>query len=443
MAALDDMTAPYVAQFARTRPSLPGDAGWLGALREAAIARFSEAGLPTPADESWRYTNLGRTMGALFDPSETAGPIDAARLAPWLIAGAPHHRLVFIDGIFSAALSDIGALPGGATVTTLGEALAGDPDAVEPVLGSVADPASGGLIALNAALMRDGLVVRLADGTVVDEPIHLLHYATAGAERAAMHLRNLIVAGTGSGASVIETYAGDGAGASWTNVVTEIVAGPGAVIGHVRLQDEGAGALHTGVTQLSLDRDSAYTGFALSIGARLARNEVRAALNGAGASCALSGGSLVRGRQHSDNTTAIVHHAPHGESSQMFRNVLDDHGRTVFQGRIQVQQDAQKTDASQSSRNLLLSPMAHADTKPELRILADDVKCSHGATVGDLDREAMFYLRSRGIGADEARALLIRAFLAEIIDAAPVARDHLAGVVDSWLAPLSDESQAA
>lgn len=436
-----DATASYLDQFRELRPSLPGGgAPWLAALRDDAIGRFAAAGFPTPALEAWKYTNLTRLARTSFAAAPELSGIEGELLAPFLLADGAAHRLVFLNGRYAPELSAVGRLPDGCTLTTLASAAAGDAEAIEGRLG----PGEGdgdGLVALNTALMRDGLVLRLAPGAVVDKPIHAIHYTAAAidgadAAPAAVHARSLVVAGAGARATVVECHAGDGGNAYWTNSVTEIELADGAAIDHVKLQAEGDAAFHTGLVRVSLGRDTAYSGLVLSTGARLARNETRVAIVGEGAECSLFGGALVRGRQHADNTTEIDHRAGHAVSRQLFKNVVDDRARSVFQGRVLVRPDAQLTDASQSNRNLLLSREAVADSKPELRIFANDVKCSHGATVGDLDRDALFYLRSRGIDAAGARALLIAAFAAELVAAvaADDVRAYLQGAVDGWLA---------
>jgi Fe-S cluster assembly protein SufD len=291
------------------------------------------------------------------------------------------------------------------------------------------------LVALNTAFMRDGLVLRVADGTVLDRPVQVVHIVDSGDTALALHPRTLIVAGDNSQATVIETFAGaDGAG-YWTNAVTEVRVGQNASVRHLKRQSESVAAYHTALTQVRLGRDARYSSVALTVGGVLSRNEVKVAFEGEGAECKLAGGALLRGRQHADSTTEADHRVPHTNSDQVFRNVLDENAHSVFQGGVIVRQEAQKTDSSQSNRNLLLSAGAQADTKPELRIFADDVKCAHGATVGDLDKASMFYLESRGIPPKQAKALLIEAFIGEILDdvAEGVVRDHIESAIADWM----------
>ena len=431
---MSETTAPYIARFQAQRATLPGAGlAWLDRLRDGAMDRFAAEGFPTPKSEAWKYTNLSRMARAACDAEPSAA-------AQTLAETGDAHRLVFLDGRFSPENSDIGAPGKGVTLATLAEMMANDPARIEELLGESA--AGDGLAALNTAMMRDGLVLILDDGAALEKPVHLLFHAS---NATAVHPRNLVLAGAGSRATVIETYTGAATAAYWTNAVSEISLGANAEIEHVRLQREGGEAYHVGLTRARLARDARYRGFLLSSGARLARAELRATVAGEGTDCRLAGGALARGRQHSDITTDITHAAAHSTSRQLFKNVLDDHGRAVFQGRITVAEDAQKIDAGQTNRNLLLSPGAHADSKPELRIFADDVKCSHGATTGDLDREAMFYLTSRGIDTAGARALLIRAFIGELCDEVndPAARAVVEDAVADWLGVAAEERIAA
>ncbi len=442
---IDDAAAPYLAQVAAARPGLPGArAPWLGALRGRAIERFAAAGLPTVRMEDWRFTDLRRMARTTFAVAQAGPPTEFDWIAPWYL-DRPCHRLVFADGRFAPRYSDIGELPAGVRLQALAEAVSDDPDFLASDLGKCADRDDGSLVDLNMAMMADGLVLRLDRGVVLDAPVQLVHVAVAPGDPIALHPRVLIVAGEGSRATVFETYVGIGDRPYWTNAVAEITVGPDAEIAHVKLQQEGAAAYHTEFIRVAVDPEGAYSGFVLSLGARLARTETRVALDGEHAVCRIDGGALLRGRQHGDVTTEIDHRVPNGRSRQTFKNVLDGRSRSVFQGRVVVRQDAQKTDADQSNRNLLLSPGAEADSKPELRIFADDVKCSHGATVGELDKNALFYLQSRGIDAEQARGLLIEGFVAELIDgvAPPAIAAQLRRALDLWLAAGRDDAKDA
>lgn len=341
-----------------------------------------------------------------------------------------------VNGRFDADASRIGDLPAGVTVSPLSAAVEELDPGLENELAHIAPTEGAPLVALNTAFMRDGLVLHVANGVALERPVQVVHIVDSGAAAIAVHPRTLVIAGDNSAATIIETFVGAAGTSYWTNAVSEIRVGRNASVTHIKRQSESVAAYHTALTQVRLDRDARFSSVALAVGALLSRNEVKVAFEGEGAECALAGGALLRGRQHADSTTEADHGVPHTSSRQVFRNVLDDNARSVFQGGVIVRPDAQKTDSSQSNRNLLLSAGAQADSKPELQIFADDVKCAHGATVGDLDRTAMFYLESRGIPPQQAKALLIEAFVGEIMEDAPegAVRNHIESAVSAWMA---------
>ena len=426
----------YAAEFEAAKDGLPGrHLPWLEALRARGLERFVEAGLPTIRDETWKFTNLRALARDVYGlaPARSNG-LATGDLAPHLPAGLDCHRLVFVNGRLRPDISDIGALPEGVRLSGLAALLDDDPDlAEEHLAGALAGDSP---VALNAAFMADGAVLIIGPGVALERPVHLLFLAAGEDAPAASHPRNLIVAGPGSSATVIESYAGLGDGPYWTNVVTDIVVGRDAAVRHVKLQDEGVGAFHLAATRARLAEGASYDSFVAQTGARLARNEIAATLDGTGADCRLSGVYLARRRQHFDNTTVVDHAEPDGYSNEHYKGVLDDDAHGVFQGKIIVRADAQKTDAHQLNKNLLLSEGAQVDTKPELEINADDVQCSHGAATGKLDEEALFYMRARGIEAPEAQRMLVAAFVGEIVDTispAPV-KAHVERAVAAWLA---------
>lgn len=428
----NENTAQIVDSFEQAKDSLPGN--WLADAREGAIHSFAAAGFPTQRIETWKYTNLNRLARGAFDPlAEIAAPA----IDPWanlFIEGC--DRIVIVHGRVDDSVSTIGSLPDGVAVLALSDAVEEIDPELEKELAKIAPDDGAPLVALNTAFMRDGLVLRLAAGTVLDRPVQVVHIVDSGDTALALHPRTLVVAGDNSDATVIETFAGaDGTG-YWTNAVTEIRVGKNARVRHLKRQSESVAAYHTALTQVRLDKDARFSSVALAVGAILSRNELKVAFEGEGAECRLAGGALLRGRQHADSTTEADHRVPHTNSDQVFRNVLDDNAHSVFQGGVIVRQDAQKTDSSQSNRNLLLSSGAQADTKPELQIFADDVKCAHGATVGDLDKTAMFYLESRGIPPVQAKALLIKAFIGEVLEELDegVVRDHIESAITDWMA---------
>lgn len=411
----------YTEQFGAVRDGLPG-AGlpWLAELRRAGLDRFAEAGWPTPRVEDWKYTNL-KDLAALDTVPATANGTLAetpASLLPASLqpAGRPAHRLVFVDGAYRDDLSHLGALSEGVTLGSLAAALADDPASLEPHLGRVGSIEGRPLLALNTAFMGDGLLLRLADGAVLDAPVEVVFVATAGDATAALHPRLLIVAGRDSRATIVEHHLSAGGREYFSNTVAEIALAEGATLRHYKLQDEATDAWHIAATEVTVGAGAAYESFYLSLGGRLARNEIRVRLEGEGGRCLLGGAYLADGRQHTDATTVIEHLAPETKSREVYKGVVDGRARAVFQGRITVHEGAQRIEGHQLNRTLLLSDRAEIDIKPELEIFADDVKCSHGATAGEIDDDALFYLRSRGIPEDEARGILVSAFLDDVLD---------------------------
>lgn len=376
--------------------------GPLRPLREAAFARFVERGLPTNKDEEWKYTSLAPLAQLRFDPAPEENSIDRL-VVPDLLPDLGGVRLVFVDGRHQPRLSS----PGPAFVGSM---------ARRPDLLARDFAGSDSLTALNTAFLEDGAFIEVPPGVVLEQPIHL-HFIS----RKLAQPRNLIVLGANSQASVIETWAGLGDDASLTNAVTEIVLGDDARLDHYKLQEEGAGAFHVALAQVRLGRGSRFHSHSFALGAALARSELRALFADEGSECALNGLYLANGKQHLDNRTVIDHRSPRCTSRELYKGVLDGQSRGVFSGKVLVRQDAQKTDASQTNKNLLLSDDALVDTKPQLEIFADDVKCAHGAAVGRLDEDALFYLRSRGLPREAARSLLTWAFASEMVNLVPLA----------------------
>jgi len=405
----------------------PG-APWIEALRRDALAGYREQGLPTPRSEAWKYTNLRRLARIAFEPS----PVDDAPLAQ-IPDGAANldgaYRAVFVNGRFDASLSMLDNLPKGVEI---GGLAAADPDLLEPHLGRIADTSQHPLAALNTAYMDDGLYMRLADGVELDAPLHLVSIARASDSALRFHPRHLIVLGANAIATLVEIHIGTGE--TFANTVSEIDVGAGAMLNHYKLQNEGPDAFHIALCQVRLADRAHYDGFVLQTGARLARNEIRVHL-GNRVECRLNGAYLGRGDQHIDNTTFIDHAEPNSTSREVYKGVLDDTARGVFQGKILVRRDAQKTSGHQLNKTLLLSRGAEINSKPELEIYADDVKCGHGATTGELEEDALFYLQARGIAPDQARALLIAAFVGEAVSEiqAEGPRAAFQAVVDHWL----------
>jgi Fe-S cluster assembly protein SufD len=384
--------------------ALPGTA-----VRASAYARFQHLGLPTPRHEEWRYTNLasltqmafsGAVQGALPTPEALE-----ARLGP-----AFGHRMVFLNGRYDASLSTVGKLPPGVKVLSL---LAAREQKLEGALGLPSDDGRA-LTALNSALGVDGAYLFLPRGTVVPEPIEWVFVSSADVPFAT-HPRNVVLASENSEATILESFVSLGGPAYFTNALTWLQLAQGAHVRHYRLQSEGAEALHLGLLQASLEKDSHLLSHAVQVGGKLARHEVRVTLAAEGARTTLQGLYLGKGKQLLDNHTVVDHARPHGVSQEVFKGILDDDSRGVFNGKVIVRENAIQTDSSQVNQNLLLSEGAQADTRPQLEIFADDVKCKHGATVGRIDDKALFYLRSRGIPRALAQGILTYAFASEMV----------------------------
>jgi Fe-S cluster assembly protein SufD len=410
----------YLAHFADFEKGLAGAArAPLHRLRKAAIERFAALGFPTTEDEEWRVTNVAPLTRV---PFRLAGQhtVSGEQLDRAAFDTGAGSRLVFVNGRYAPELSTLARLPDGVIVSSLAEALEAHRDQVESYLARHADYEDQAFTALNTAFLRDGAFLYLPKGKVVEEPVHLVFVAAAPAGPVVAHPRTLIVAGTSSQVRVVESYVGPGEDVSFTNAVTEVVVGENATVEHVKLQRESWQAFHVHTLQVQQARASTFANHALTLGGGLVRNDINAVLGAEGCHCTLNGLYLAGGRQHIDNHTVIDHALPHCESHELYKGILDGQAHGVFNGKIYVRQDAQKTDAKQTNQTLLLSPDATINTKPQLEIFADDVKCTHGATVGQLDAEALFYLRARGIGLEAARRLLTFAFANDVIGRVPV-----------------------
>lgn len=418
---------------------------WTQQVRQAAASRFATLGFPTTREEAWKYTNVAPIAKIPFTLAgdERAGVTDAvlARASCGPMAG---HRLVFVNGQYAPELSTLRPLPEGVLVGSLAAALSAHRSRVEPHLARYASFQHHAFVALNTACMQDGAFISIPPGTIVEAPIHLLFVATAPGQATVSYPRNLIVVDRGGQATLVESYVGVEPEVYLTNAVTEIVAGEDAVIDHYRLQQESTAAFHMALLQVHQERSSTVTSHAMALGGALVRNEVNAVLDGAGSACTLNGLFMAAGQQHVDNQTRIEHVQPYCTSRELYKGVLDGKGRGVFNGTIYVHQAAQKTNAKQTNKNLLLSPEAWIDTKPQLEIYNNDVQCGHGSTIGRLDEEALFYLRTRGIGLEEARSLLTYAFASEMLSQITIEpmRDALHEALRTWLSPLRGSQEA-
>lgn len=407
---------------------------WLKELRRAGMASFATLGFPTTKHEDWKYTNVDPVVAPRFalpdGADEGAGGAEICSKA-FVDADAP--RLVFLNGRYAPGLSSLNDLPNGVRLGSLSE-LRESEDALPLVMGRYADHRRNAFVALNTAFMDDGAVVIVPPGCRLSQPIYVVYVSGAmERERPLMsHPRTLIIVGAGSESSIVESYAGLNGGKYFCNAVTELVGEADALAHHYRVQREGAAAFHTGTLAAHLDRGCHVTAHAITLSGALVRNDVHVTLDGEGAECMLNGLYLGAGKQHVDSFTEIEHAKPRATSLELYKGILDDAAHGVFNGKIVVHKDAQKSDARQTNRNLLLSADAVINTKPQLEIYADDVKCSHGSTIGQLDPDALFYLRSRGLGAEAARSLLSFAFASDIVGRIKV--DALRRKLDDYLA---------
>jgi Fe-S cluster assembly protein SufD len=387
---------------------------WLAPLRAQGAERFAATGYPTSKDEDWRFTPVAPIARAQFAPSAPA-TVTAAALAPFIFGQAEWPRLVFVNGRFDASLSSVTALPAGMTVSSLAETLGAADPALERHLGRHVKVDVTPFVAQNTAEFADGAVVQVAPNADLGLPVHLV-YVTAPGTVGASHTRNLIVIGQSARAALIESYVTLGDADTYlTNVVSEVVVGANAWVEHVRIQRESEQSYHVGLTHVEQARDSHYRNFTFAMGGALSRHDLHVRLNAPNVEALMYGLYLGRNEQLVDNHTTIFHDHPDCRSWEVYKGVLDDRSHGVFNGKIFVTPEAQKTDAKQTNRALLLSDTAAIDTKPQLEIFADDVKCTHGATVGNLDTLMEFYFRSRGIPAEAARRHLVYAFCAEVI----------------------------
>lgn len=428
----------YLSHFAELEARLAGHRlPWLQRIREAAISHFAELGFPTTRQEEWRFTNVAPLTKIAFQPADglELDGVTAGALKRFTFGGLDCTQLVFVNGHFSQELSTVRPVRDGIKVGSLADALGSDGQRVEPYLAHHAGYQDHAFVALNTAFIEDGAFVYVPRGNDFEQPIHLLFVARSHGEPTVSHPRNLIIVGDNSQVAIVESYVGLDGGVYFTNAVTEIVAGQNAVIDHYRLQQESAEAFHLATLAVRQDRSSNFTSHSISLGGALVRNDVKARLNAEGVECTLNGLYMASGHQLVDNHTSIDHAKPHCSSHELYKGVLDGKAKGVFSGKIIVRPDAQKTDAKQTNKNLLLSADSVIDTKPQLQIYADDVKCTHGATVGQLDKDAVFYLRSRGIGHEDARSLLTYAFANEIISRIkiPSIREQLNAAVLQWL----------
>lgn len=385
-------------------------------LRQRAAERFAQLGFPTTKNEDWKFTSVAPIAQAAWPLARAAAsPVESSGLDRFRL-GVPACELVFLNGRYAPDLSQVGDLPDDVIVASLARVLETNPERVLPYLGTIADHERQAFTALNTSQFVDGAFIDLPQGTILAVPVHLLFLSDASAAPFSAHPRNLILAGESSAVTVVESFAALRDSAYFTNAVTEIAVGPNARVEHLKFQRESEHAFHVGTVEVQQARDSRFRSFSFALGSLLSRTNIYSVMGGEGSDCSMNGLYLLHENQHIDHQTRIEHAAPNCTSREVYKGILDGNSHAVFNGKVFVQPQAQKTDGKQTNKNLLLSDGAKVDTKPQLEIFADDVKCTHGATVGRLDEIGLFYLESRGIGAALARRLLTYGFAAEVLE---------------------------
>ena len=428
-----DPRQAYAETFGAFENDAPGaDLPWLRELRREAIVRFQARGFPTLKDEEWKYTNVAPILRTSFHRAEGArNGVSAEDLHRVAFHGFKGIQLVFVNGRYTPRLSEVRPMPEGMEVRSLAEVLQDEPGLVEAHIGKYASFDRQPFAALNTALWDEGALVRIPAGLEVPLPIHLLFATIADGEPMVAHPRNLLLVERGAKVTVVESYVGWGDGAYFTNAVTEAVVREGARLDHYKLQRESEKAYHVATFQVHQERASSVSDNSISFGGALVRNDVNAWFADEGGELALDGLYVLGGRQHVDNHTRIDHAKPNCTSLELYKGILDGHARAIFYGNVTVHKDAQKTNALQTNKNLLLSKDALVDSIPGLQILANDVKCRHGSSIGHMDEDAVFYLRSRGLDDLAARSLLTYGFASEVVNKVRVL--PLRAALGAWL----------
>jgi Fe-S cluster assembly protein SufD len=421
---------PYLSAFERFEHNGASRPTWLAHLRKSGLSRFSELGFPTLRDEDWRFTNVTPITKLPFNPLVEPALDDVPDVKQFHFASLECTQLVFVNGHFAPKLSRFLPQQKGVQVDSLARVLQSDGTLAQKHLGRHARVEQNAFAALNTAFFSDGAFIYVPAGQTA-QAVHLLYVTTSTEPGATMHPRNLVIAERDSRLTLIESYVSTVQGQYLTNAVTEFVIGEHAVVEHCKFQDESTAAYHIAALHMSLGKQCDFISHSIATGARLSRNNISTHLGGDHIECVLNGLYVTKDDQLADHHMVVEHASPHCNSHEYFNGILDDRSKGVFHGRILVRPIAQKTDAKQTNKNLLLSDNATANTKPQLEIYADDVKCTHGATIGQLNKDSIFYLRARGIGLETARRMLIHSFAGEIIDrirCAPV-REELDQVI--------------
>jgi Fe-S cluster assembly protein SufD len=417
IATVQERLGNYVAAFGDFQKTAAGrDLAWLRRLREEAFTQFRKAGFPTTSDEDWRFTNITPIAGTEFQlPAKGNRLVSRRDIEPYYLEGAG-CTLVFVNGRFASELSAWLSTSEGIIARSLAEQIATAPGTVEAKLGRFLYTKREAFSALNTAFFEDGAYVHIRRGAISERPIHLLFVCVGSDAPRMIHPRNLVIADTGSEATIVEEYVSLGEGRLLCNAATEVLVDDAANVSHYRIERKSAEIFQVSTLRLQQSRDTKVASHSVLLGGTLIRNNVHPVLAGMGGECLVNGLFLGTGREHLDNYMLVEHRGPHCNSRQFYNGILDQQAHGVFHGRIIVQQEAQKTDAKQTNRNLLLSDDAQIDSKPQLEIFADDVKCTHGATIGQIDEDALFYLRTRGIDEQSARRLLLESFAKECLD---------------------------
>ncbi len=409
--------------------------GWLDSIREKGFEKFSELGFPGPDNEDWRFTNVAPIARTAFGLDRNGRPqVTPDMINKFIFPGLKCSLLVFINSRYVQDLSSLSQQPNGVKIVNLAEAITNDEELLRKRLSAYADFDKEAFTALNAAFMEDGGFVYVPDNTILPEPVHLLYITTESDHPTITNPRNLLVLGKNSQADIVEHYVSLGDGVYFSNVVTELIIGENSTAGHYLIECESNKSFNVSTLRVQQDRNSNLRSHSVLLGGALVRNNVHPVLAGEGCDSLINGLFMPSNRQHMDNYMVVEHASPHCDSRQFYNGILDGRSRGVFHGRIIVHEDAQKTDAKQTNRNLLLSDNAQIDTKPQLEIYADDVKCTHGATIGQMDANAIFYLQSRGIPEDTAKEILLSAFTSgtlESIQIEPI-RDYCEKLVADW-----------
>jgi len=416
MSELKEIKDQYLKSYELFENGLNGDRiSSISDLRKKAFGKFSELDFPTTKDEEWKYTSIAPLLEHNFVPSLQKKSLTKEQLMDFLFENLNSNVVIVVNGLYYEELTTLKNIPKGVEVSSIAKAISSNSPLIKKHFGKYADFTTHIFTSLSTAFTKDGVLIHIPEGKIVEQPIHILFITDSGKEKLLIQPRNLFVAEKNSQVTIIEHFVNIDSGIYFTNTVTEIVVGENAIVDHIKLQEESKSAFHIGRMEVDQERASNFASHFISLGASLTRNEFNSKFSDEGGECKLNGLFLTEGTQLFDVHTLIDHAKPHCNSHEHYKGILNDASRGVFNGKVIVRQDAQKTNAFQENNNIILSKEALVNTKPQLEIFADDVKCSHGATIGQLDKEAMFYLKSRGIGEETARTILIHAFASDVV----------------------------